>query len=195
MATNPAASLGAILLAAGGSSRLGQPKQLLDIEGQPLVLRQAKTLLSLQPARLVVVTGNEEEAVRQALGELPVHFVHNPDWQQGMGRSLACGISAMPERVRAAMILLCDQWKVESADLERLAQAWWAEPQAAVVADYGEASGPPAILPRAMWEKLSRLKGDSGARKILKHWKGAESRVPMPQAATDIDSVRDLPAG
>lgn len=192
MGTNPAASLGAILLAAGGSSRLGQPKQLIKIDGEPLVLRQAKVLLRLGAARVVVVTGSDEEAVKSALGDLPVHFVHNPDWQHGMGRSLACGIGAMPERARAAMVLLCDQWKVTQADLAELANAWLQDPQNAVVADYGEATGPPAILPRSMWEKLSRLKGDSGAQKVLKRWKGGVVKQDLPNAALDIDIPEDL---
>ena len=134
-------SLGTILLAAGSSSRLGQSKQLLDMDGEPLVRRQARLLLSLKPACLVVVTGAEQHAVEQALEGLPVRAVHNPRWADGMGHSLACGIAAMPERVRGALLLLCDQWKITSADLSALSGGWQQEPLSVVMAKWA-AAGP-----------------------------------------------------
>lgn len=187
-----AAGLGAILLAAGGSRRLGRSKQMLEIEGEPLVLRQARLLLDLEPALVVVVTGAQGDEVSNLLAELPVKCIYNAEWARGMGASLACGVKAMPERVRAAIVLLCDQWKVRGQDIENLATAWAQEPLAAVIADYGEATGPPAILPRAMFERLSRLQGDTGARRVLKSWKGRIIRLPMSDAAVDIDSPGDL---
>ena len=187
-----AAGLGAILLAAGGSRRLGCSKQLIEIDGQPLVLRQARLLLDLEPALVVVVTGARGDEVRESLAGMAVKCVDNPDWARGMGTSLARGVRAMPERVRAALVLLCDQWKVGGRDIENLVNAWAEEPLAAVLADYGETTGPPAILPRAMFERLARLRGDTGARRILKSWKGKTVRLPMPGAAKDIDSPADL---
>lgn len=185
--------LGAILLAAGSSSRLGRAKQLLEIEGEPLVARQAKCLVQLQPATVIVVTGAEHEGVSAALENLPVTLVHNPDWAQGMGSSLACGIRAMPERVRAALVVLCDQWKLEIGDLESLVSAWEADPKAAVVAQYSGTTGPPAILPRALFDQLSRLRGDTGAKRILKRWNGSVDMLAMQNAAPDIDVSQDLP--
>lgn len=187
------AQLGAILLAAGSSSRLGQPKQLIEIEGDPLVALQARRLMALQPACVVVVTGAEREQVAERLADLPVTLVHNPDWARGMGSSLACGIRAMPERVRAALVLLCDQWRVSGDDLQRLVDAWACDPLSAVVADHGDASGPPAILPRALFERLSRLRGDTGAKRILRRWNGTVEKLSLPRAAPDIDTAGDLP--
>lgn len=184
--------LGAVLLAAGGSSRLGRPKQLLDIEGEPLVVRQARMLLALEPACVVVVTGAGQEQVAAELGDLPIRCEHNPDWSRGMGTSLAQGIRAMPERARGALILLVDQWKLTGADLQELIDAWAADPQAAVIAAYEGTRGPPAVLPRSLFERLSRLQGDSGARNILKRWKGAVKAIPLARAAADIDTAEDL---
>ncbi len=191
-------SLGAILLAAGSSSRLGQSKQLLEIDGQPLVRRQAELLLALQPACVVVVSGADQLAVEQALHGLQVQRVHNPNWQQGMGTSLACGIRAMPERVRGALLLLCDQWRVTAEDLHKLVTAWKPGPVRAVCAEWANdqgqtVAGAPAIFPRALFAKLVKLQGERGAQALLKHYPGGTSHVPVPNAAFDIDEPADLP--
>jgi len=189
--TAAAQSFGAILLAAGGSSRLGQPKQLVMIDGQPLVTRQARLLLALQPACVVVVTGAVEEEIRQALQGLPLEFAHHEDWSQGMGRSLARGIQAMPERVRGTLLLLCDQWRIEQADLEKLLEAWQLAPQKAIISMWDGVSGPPVIFPRALFQRLLRLQGDSGARQLLRRYAGGLEQVPIANAAFDLDQPGD----
>jgi CTP:molybdopterin cytidylyltransferase MocA len=188
-----AAALGAILLAAGESRRLRKSKQLLEFEGEPLVVRQAKLLAGLNAARVVVVCGAEADAIAPLLADFPVDTVHNPDWRSGMGSSLACGVRAMPERARAALVVLCDQWKLTEDDLRVLVGAWAPNPLAAVVAGYNGMSGPPAILPRAMFDRLARLEGDSGAQQILRKWKGEVVTVPLDGAAADIDEPSDVP--
>jgi len=195
-------SLGAILLAAGSSSRLGQPKQLLQVDGQPLVRLQAGKLLALNPACVIVVTGAEQAAVEHALKGLALQCVSNPNWQQGMGSSLACGIAAMPERVRGTILLLCDQWKVTTEDLLALNHAWERSPVTAVIAQWNEespekatqtTSGPPVIFPRALFSSLIKLRGDRGAQQILKRYKAGVQRLDLPNARFDIDEASDLP--
>jgi molybdenum cofactor cytidylyltransferase len=192
-ATDPmgAQAFGAILLAAGGSSRLGRPKQLEVIGAQALVVRQAQLLLALNPACVVVVTGAAGQEVRRALHGLPVEFVHHADWSQGMGRSIARGIEAMPERVRGALLLLCDQWRIEQADLEKLLKAWQLAPQKAIVSTWDGISGPPVIFPRALFQRLLRLQGDAGARPLLRRYTGGLEKVPMANAAFDLDQPGD----
>jgi CTP:molybdopterin cytidylyltransferase MocA len=185
-------SLGALLLAAGSSKRLGQPKQLLTVDGEPLVRRQARLLLELQTACTVVVTGAAEAGVRAALDGLDVLLVHNPAWQQGMGGSLACGIHAMPERVRGALLLLVDQYRVDRDDLARMAVAWAADPLAAVSASWDAQRGPPVIFPRSLFERVARLEGERGAWAVLRRFRGRQIAVPMPNAAFDLDTPDDL---
>lgn len=185
-------SLGTILLAAGGSSRLGRPKQLIEIDNEPLVRRQARLLLALQPACVVVVTGAEADAVGAALSDLPVTLVHNPVWADGMGRSLACGIRAMPERVRATLVLLCDQWRIVLPDLEALVAVWGQNPTLAVTAQWEDGTGPPAILPRALFQRLAGLRGNVGARQVLKRLPEDVRRLSLPHAAFDLDSAADV---
>ncbi len=194
-------SLGAILLAAGSSSRLGQSKQLLQIEGEPLVRIQASKLLALDPACVVVVTGAEQAAVEQCLKGLELQCVHNANWQEGMGSSLACGIAAMPERVRGALLMLCDQWKVTTLDLHALTETWERSPATAVIAQWNEespgnpiktTSGPPVVFPRALFSRLIQLRGDRGAQQILKKYKAGVQRIDLPDARFDIDQPSDL---
>lgn len=193
---------GAILLAAGSSSRLGQSKQLLQVDGEVLVRAQASKLLALKPACVVVVTGAEQAAVIQALQGLPLQWVHNDHWQLGMGSSLACGIAAMPERVRGALLLLCDQWKIGTADLQALIQAWQHSPATAVTAQWRESSGdespvwisgPPVVFPRSLFSRLAGLRGDRGAAQMLKRHKPGVQKIELPNAAFDIDQPTDMP--
>ncbi len=203
-------TLGALLLAAGSSSRLGQSKQLLQIDGEPLVRRQARMLLAQNPVCVIVVTGAEQSAVEQALEGLPVQWVHNQNWQQGMGSSIACGIAAMPEQVRGALLMLCDQWKITGEDLLVLTQEWQRQPGAVAVAQWRDASvaeqeklpetptgmltsGPPVVFPRALFAKLVKLQGEQGARQVIRHFKGGVRRAMLPNAAFDIDLPGDLP--
>jgi molybdenum cofactor cytidylyltransferase len=192
-------SLGAILLAAGGSSRLGRCKQLLDIDGEPLVRRQAQLLLEQDYACVVVITGAEQHAVRDALDGLPsIRLVHNSDWKRGMGLSLAFGIRSMPERVRGALLLLCDQWKISADDLSALSAAWLKKPGSVATAqwqgDKGKpVAGPPVVFPRELFPSLLKLQGDRGAHSIVKRFKGGVEHVEVPNAAFDIDEESDLP--
>lgn len=192
MSETGAPALGAILLAAGGSRRLGRPKQLVECDGEPLVRRQARLLLELNPACVVVVTGAAETGVRSALDGLDVALVHNRDWERGMGTSLACGIRAMPERVRGALLLLVDQYRLDADDLRRMIDAWRRDPESAVTAAWDERRGPPVVFPRALFDRVARLQGDSGARQVLKKFRGRLTVVPSPNAAFDLDTAEDL---
>jgi molybdenum cofactor cytidylyltransferase len=185
-------SLGAVLLAAGSSSRLGRPKQLVSIDGQLLVRRQAQLLENLRVASTIVVTGAVESEVHQALDGIPVQFVHNPNWEMGMGNSLACGIRQLPEKVRGVLVLLCDQWQVDGDDLKSLIDVWSEQPLSAVAAQWNNIVGPPVIFPRSLFDRLSRLKGEQGARQVLRRGKTEIKKVQMEHASHDLDVPADL---
>ena len=116
--------LTAVLLAAGGSSRMGRPKQLLRIEDEALVTRMARRLIGLKPRSVMVVTGSDWQAVNDQLDGLPIQIVHNPCWEEGLASSLAAGVKNLPAEIEGVLIMLCDQWRVELADLQELVQAW-----------------------------------------------------------------------
>jgi molybdenum cofactor cytidylyltransferase len=146
----------------------------------------------------VVVSGAGQLEVEQALHGLPLQRVHNPNWPQGMGTSLACGIRAMPERARGALLLLCDQWRVTAEDLQGLVAAWQPVPLKAVSAEWNNdqghtVAGAPAIFPRALFARILKLQGDRGAQQLLKNFTGGTEHFNMPNAAFDIDHESDLP--
>jgi CTP:molybdopterin cytidylyltransferase MocA len=181
-----------VLLAAGGSRRFGGPKLLARIERETLLHRAARAALGCRPAGCVVVLGAHAHRLRRELRELPVEIVVNRRWRAGLSTSLRAGIGALPRAARAALVLLADQAAIGPAELELLIAAWRRAPRAIVVARAGEIRGPPAILPRASFGALRRLRGDAGARRLLADPGRRVIEVEIPGAARDVDRPSDL---
>lgn len=186
--------VGLILLAAGGSRRLGSPKQLVtDAEGRSLVRRAAETALGCACRPIVVVLGASAEAVEAELVGLPVTVTVNPDWQAGLASSLKAGLSALTEAhtLDAAVVMLCDQPQVTSALLDSLLTAYADTGHALVASEYGGALGVPALFSRTLFGALASLTGDEGARQVIKNYAGPSTRVPFPEGVFDIDTPLD----
>ena len=191
----PDGRLWCIVLAAGGSSRLGTAKQLLRYRNRPLILRAMALAANAAPAGVVVVLGAQAIRLRALLkrhcpSAVPVH---NSRWRDGLSGSLRTGVDALPANASAALILLTDQAKLEPSSVERLIAVWRARPRRPVAARYGGRIGVPAILPRKLWPRLRRLSGDSGARAILRDREDVVL-VDVPEAAFDVDTPADLEA-
>jgi molybdenum cofactor cytidylyltransferase len=184
-------TLWCVVLAAGGSSRLGRPKQLVRRNGRTLIARVAGQARSLVGRRVVVVVGAEAARVRAALRGSGCSVVSNPRWREGLASSLRVGLAALPRRARAALILLSDQPRVPGRALERMVTRWKQAPHRAVAAAYSQRLGVPAILPRRAWREAAGLEGDVGARALLAAMANVIS-VELPEAAYDIDTPADL---
>jgi CTP:molybdopterin cytidylyltransferase MocA len=182
-----------VLLAAGGSRRFGAPKQLARIGGESLLRRAARVALAAAPAGCVVVLGARASRLARELEGLPIRAVVNRRWQSGLGGSLAVGIAALPADARAALVLLADQVAVGPADLQLLCAAWRAAPTAIIAARCGRIIGPPAIFPRRYFPELHRLRGDQGARDLLRDGTRRVVALELAAASADIDRPRDLP--
>ncbi len=180
---------GAIVLAAGGSRRMGRPKQLLPFGGGTLLRHACRTVLDTPFRPVVVVLGAEAERCREEIGHLPVQVVVNPHWDDGMAGSLRAGIEALEgdASVEAALVVLADQPRVTADDLVRLAALATADVPAA--AGYGEVVGVPAVFPRRLFGELKALEGDTGARKVLA--RHAPALLPLPGAGLDLDTPAD----
>jgi molybdenum cofactor cytidylyltransferase len=183
-----------VLLAAGGSRRLGFPKQLVRWRTRALLVHALRALRAALPdSPLVVVLGAQAQRLRSAARRaLPAaKVVTNSRWAEGLATSLQAGIAAAPRGTRAILITLVDQPHVDGRALRRLLLAWRRKPGIPAAARYDGRAGVPAILPRRSWRAARSLKGDSGARGLLR---AAESvaLVDLPEAALDIDTPADV---
>ncbi len=187
-----AASIAAVVLAAGGSARLGRPKQLVRIGGEPLVRRAARTALDAGCDPVLVVLGSEAEAVRAAVADLPVLHADNRLWADGVGGSIACGVRAVAAgRPAGCIVLPCDQPHLTARLLARLIERSRNACPAAVACRYGATVGAPALFTPALFDRLSALTGDSGAKRVLRDCSPLEI-VDFPGGELDIDTDADL---
>ena len=188
----------AIVLAAGESRRMGQPKQLLRWQGEPLVRRAARIALESGASETVVVTGAVAEQVEAALAPLReagggrLRFVFNPDWQDGQGGSVRAAMEALPDACEAAMFLPVDQPRLPGALLRRLWQTWRDGSDLAAVAVDGAVRGAPAVFDRRFFGQLRQVQGDRGGGMLLRRHAGEVSAIETPgEWLADVDTPED----
>ena len=188
--------IAAIVLAAGASSRLGQPKQLLPVDGQPLLSRTLDVVrkTSLEP-RLLVLGGYVED-ILDSVNVEGFEIVLNSDFEQGQATSLKAGLEALPDTVEGALILLGDQPLVEPWLLEQLVAGYNAASNVAVRPRYAGGPGNPVLLGRELFDELLALEGDVGARDILKRHRDRITDVnhTSRNAPRDVDTMNDYGA-
>jgi CTP:molybdopterin cytidylyltransferase MocA len=188
------APIAAVLLAAGASSRLGEPKQLLHgAHGDALLVRLAHDARTAGCDPVLVVTGAHAAAVTQLLADAPVTCVRNPEWALGMAHSIAVGVRALePSDAPALLLMACDQPAVNATHLARLVAEFRRRGERVVSAydAHGRTvHGIPAAWPRADWPALASLTGDRGARSLLT---GEERAVALADGALDLDTAPDV---
>jgi molybdenum cofactor cytidylyltransferase len=181
--------IAAVLLAAGSSSRLGKPKQLVVHEGRSLLRRAAEAACASSCAPVIVVLG--AAGGRDQLAGLDVVVVENTRSAEGVGTSIAAGIGAA-RACEAAVIMLCDQIAIGAQDLDALCEAHRRARKAIVAAAYEGVRGPPALFARALFDELAALAGDFGARRIIARHEPDVLELPMPHAALDVDTPEDV---
>src|SRR4051812_44286106 len=150
----------AIVLAAGTSSRMGQPKQLLPFEGKSLVRRAAEAAVHSKARQTIVVTGAANDRVDAELGGLAVMLVHNPDYDQGMSTSLKAGLRAVRPEMDAAVVLLADQPYVDAAIVDGLIDLYEQTNARIVRPRYGGQPGNPVLWDRGLFDMLMHQEGD-----------------------------------
>lgn len=183
------------ILAAGASKRLGQPKQLVKIDGQPLIRRQCQVALDAGIGRVVVILGCEAQACAAAITDLPVLTRLNEIWPEGMAASLRLAATAAIEKSADALLIIhCDQYRLTPADLQELRTAWAGKDRPnACRSMHDEYLGPPVIVPAACFEPMLQLQGDEGARRILEALAdGAVANVEIANAIFDLDLPSQL---
>jgi molybdenum cofactor cytidylyltransferase len=190
-------SIGLMILAAGGSARLGKPKQLLAFRNRSLLRHAAETALASVCRPVVVVLGARAERLEVELNGLAVKVVNNPEWASGMGSSIRAGLAALglagdgPVNVGGVVVMLCDQPLISARRLDELVAAQSVHARGIVAAAYGGTVGVPALFSRAYYGELVGLGAGEGARRLILAHPDDVERVPCPEAAIDIDTEAD----
>ena len=188
---------GAVILAAGASTRMGTPKQLLPLGGKPLIVRAVEVALASPAWPVVVVLGAHAEKIRPALARLPVLIAENPAWAEGMAASIRAGLTTLRQfssKLDAALFALCDQPAFSADVIAQLVAAQRTTGRSIVAAHYGNRHAAPALFLREHFETLIHLTGEEGARALLNDDPNRIATVDLPALALDLDTPEDFAA-
>jgi CTP:molybdopterin cytidylyltransferase MocA len=172
----------AVILAAGASIRLGQPKQLVEIAGETLLGRAVQVAHEAGCSPVVVVLGADAQWIRTRCSLGDAHMVINPDWPEGMASSVRAGVAAAAS-ADGVVLMTCDQPTLNAEHIQALAASGEVSASA-----YAGLRGVPAYFPAASFPALLQLTGDSGARDLLKQAR----TIDLPGGELDIDTPADL---
>ena len=184
--------LSILIPAAGDSQRLGQSKQLVRYKTGTLILNAVNTAHSIAPREIIVVTGANAKTVKDAVQQTRVRWIHNSNWSAGMGSSTATGAAIISPQAAGVMILLCDQWRLQTHDLCSIAETWQENPERIVCAQADGQNMPPVIFPANCFNRLQALDGDIGARDILEDHPEMLTSVALQNAVFDLDTPSQL---
>ncbi len=194
MAEKSEAQVAVILLAAGSSSRLGRPKQLLPYKGKTLLRHSMVQALASSAKQIIVVLGDNADILQKEITGFNIHPVMNEQWQEGMASSIRAGMNALTEMnpsVEGAILVVCDQPLMTADLLNTLIAVYRNSGKRIVACSYDDTFGPPVFFHHSFFPELFQLKGDVGARSIIRsHTENVEA-VPFPEGSLDIDTEED----
>ena len=189
------AGVGAVILAAGSSSRMGTPKQLLRFRGVTLLRRAALAACEAGCRPVVVVTGAYAEQSRGELRGLDVREAVNTSWENGMASSVRAGVEALLETDAAAsalVLMLCDQPHVTGETIAALVAARRATGRPIVASRYGAGFGVPALFDSSLFVELARLEGRGGAKALIERHATETHFIHFPEGEIDVDTPDDF---
>jgi molybdenum cofactor cytidylyltransferase len=183
-----------IVLAAGRSQRLGVAKQFVQVEGETLIVRTVRTISQLEPHLTVVVSGENAAAIADQLAAFRCLHVRNDAPECGLSSSLRrglCAALAADPELQAVLFTLCDQPYLDVQQLREL-MAGLARGHAMAASAYAGELGVPAAFRRSMFDELTALSGDRGARQLLRQDRARVAIIAFPAGATDVDLPEDV---
>jgi xanthine dehydrogenase accessory factor len=183
-----------VILAAGGSCRMGRPKQLEQIAGKSLIRRAAEAALAVGSASVHIIAGAEVDELRSEVDDLPVEVVVNDAWQEGIASSIRAGVEAIERQdrpIEALIVMLCDQPGVTGDVLRRLVLTYRTTRAPVVASRYPDGPGVPALFSAGLFSALRSLAGDTGARDLIRHLDREVVTIPF-DAPKDADTADDL---
>ena len=187
---------GIVLLAAGKSSRLGTSKQLLHFDGSTLVRKAAIMALEISD-KVIVVIGAESKALKESLHTLPLHFVHNTLFEEGIASSIRMGITALVKtfgQLSGVILIVCDQPYVLAPVLLNLVETAQKTNKGVVASAYSGTLGIPVLFHKNYFDKLLELKGDTGAKNLFNEYPEDVATIDFPLGEVDIDTLEDYEA-
>ena len=185
----------AVILAAGESSRLGRPKQLIEYRGGTLLARAIETALESKCDNVMIVIGAHGDIVRREAQRFKVKVVENAEWPEGKASSIRAAINAVSKQSETAsgiLFLACDQPGVTIDLLNELIDRFRSSLEASVACAYADTIGIPAIIPRRLFPQLKILRGDNGAQSVLQAVRDQVVTVEFAQGHIDIDTEEDV---
>jgi molybdenum cofactor cytidylyltransferase len=183
-----------LILAAGGSSRLGRPKQLVQAQGKSLLEQAISNALETSLQQVYVVLGAQFEQMEASVRHLPVGIIRNRQWEKGIGSSISAGVDSILREGKydAVLIMLCDQLHINTAHLQALIDAYLHKKVSIVATAYGKQMGVPVLFDQKLFSQLEKLTGDMGAKKLLQQHIDNLHSIQFEQAIVDIDTPEDL---
>ena len=193
MSAKELAKVAAVVLAAGGASRMGELKQQLPVGGQPMVRRVSEAVCAAGLAQVVVVVGAQAEAVTAALAGLPLDVVVNEAWAEGLSTSLRAGLGALRPEIQATFVVLADQPALTPGLLRSLVAHYRATGAPLVVPFYQNRRGNPVLVDRRLFAEMQTIEGDRGARVLLARYQDVLEQVDVddPAVVNDVDTPKE----
>jgi molybdenum cofactor cytidylyltransferase len=187
-------SYGIVILAAGSSSRLGRPKQLLAYKGKTLLQHAIDSAKETDARHILVVLGSGKELIENQIDDHEIHSLENPDWQSGLASSIAAGIKELKvvsPNIDAVLLMVCDQPFADASVLKSLVTKQTESGNAIVGCTYDDTKGIPALFHSSFFAELLALQGDTGAKKLFDKYKEVTSFVSFTDGGIDIDTSED----
>lgn len=185
-------SIAAIILAAGASRRMGQPKQLLPYKGQILLSHVTQCAIDSSCSPVIVILGANAEQIEPEIAQLPIKIVKNTAWQEGISSSICCGIAYVQEQfsnIDGVVFLTCDQPFISAEIIEQLIDTHNSTNKPIIASQYNNILGIPALFSSSFFSKLMGLKGDRGAKKIINQYLDLVHQINFPLGAIDLDTL------
>ena len=187
-------SIAAIILAAGASRRMGQPKQLLPYRGQSLLECVIQCALASSCRPVIVILGAHAEAIAPAIEHLPIAVIHNANWHQGMSSSIRCGVSYIRDNLPSTdgiLFLTCDQPFVSTNLIETLIKRYNDSNKPIVASQYEGTMGIPVLFSPLFYSNLMQLEGDYGAKTLIQTYPSQVATINFPKGKIDLDTFVD----
>lgn len=187
--------IGIVILAAGASTRMKTPKQILRFEGKTFLRRAVETAIKTECEKICVVLGANFELIKKEIEDLPAKICFNENWQKGMSSSLQAGLKNLlsgEENLSGVLVMLCDQPFVDADLLNRLIEDFQNGENLIAACEYAGIIGVPAIFSSKLFDEIWDLKQEHGAKILIKKYADSVKKISAPQAEFDIDTPQDF---